>query len=471
MAYTFQAADYTSRSFSLLPSARPAGTFVYTADAPTPDPIALAASTGVNPVETSYSLYGHTVPLSVFGVGRIGGEIVSGPWIENGLASFIISFGMPADPSGARDLREIAFDSEVVWDSVNGFSNEGFTYRFYGGSLTQAADALEVSHFGADAVAYRPQMLIAFENLPLANTKFGKIPYVAAVIGDASGDDVNLGEAFERIAYSPWVGWTSDNFETSGITDGLVSGGLIFAQDADFLSTIQQFGRFYPSWDILQTDKLRIVDRGSTVTADITLDKSRLMDAVSVVRQGADSIKKDLELSTIDPEADYTIVPSLAQRPRDPVTVTTSVGKDSVYLPAIMDSSTRAAIVTLTKYYEEATRKTISGTAMAFGLEIEPGALVTIRNLGDEFNNETFKILETLHGANYVVEFTATSILKCSAIGFGTGSSGGGPDSSDYSYGDFGSWGSGEPWGGGGLGGGGGDGTEFGAVEFLAGDN
>src|SRR6185369_11213296 len=171
-----------------------------------------------------------------------------------------------------------------------------FTYRFYGGTLIQAADALETLHFGANAVAYRPQMLLAFENLPLANTKFGKVPYVAAVIGDATGDDVNYGEAFQRLAYSPWVGYTSAQFETTGITDGLVSGGLIFAQDTEFLRAIQQFGRFYPSWDILQTDKLRIVDR-ATVTADITLNKTRLMDKVVITRQEPNSVAAILELS------------------------------------------------------------------------------------------------------------------------------------------------------------------------------
>src|SRR3954466_11615348 len=46
-------------------------------------PSATSASTGVSPLETSYALYGHIVPLSVFGVGRIGGEIISGPWVEN----------------------------------------------------------------------------------------------------------------------------------------------------------------------------------------------------------------------------------------------------------------------------------------------------------------------------------------------------------------------------------------------------
>jgi hypothetical protein len=385
-----------------------------------PTAAAVATVTGVNPVETSYSLYGHTIPLSVFGRGRIGCEIIAGPWFNNGTASFIVSAGVPADPGGTRILEEIALDSEVVWTgsltgagtpSSAGFTTEPFTCRFYDGKLTQAADALETSHFGAQANAYRPQILLAVENLPIANTKFGKIPYIALLLSDTSGEDANYGEAFERLAASPWVNLAA--FETLGITDGLPNGGLIFAQDSQFLQTIQQFGRFYPNWDILQTDKLRVVDRGAVVAADIVLDTTRLMGQVVVTRAGPDTIAKDLELSTIDNGADYTIVPSVAQRPRDPVAVTTSVGKDTAYLPAIMDAFTRTAVVTFTKYHEENARKTITGTAMAYGLEIEPGALASIHPGGD-FGSEIFKIVETTRGVNNVVEFVGRAILRCS---------------------------------------------------------
>jgi hypothetical protein len=393
-------------------------------------PTVVATSTGVNPVETSYSLYGHIIPLTVFGFGRIGGEIISGPWISGGLASFIISFGVPADPSGTRDIREIAFDSEVVWSTSGAsgvttsgggtFTTEAFTFNFKGGTLTQTVTSLETLHFATKANAYRPQMLLEFIDLPLSGTKFGKIPYVSAVIGDASGDDVNLGEAFERLANSPWCFGSTlgpANFETLGITDGLVDGGLIIAQDTEFLQLLQQFSRFYPNWDLLQTDKLRVVDRGAVVAADIVLDTTRLMDKVVVTRRGSDLIKKDLELSTIDNGADYTIVPSVAQRPRDPVAVTTSVGKDAAYLPAIYDAFTRMAVVTFARYYEENARKTISGTAMAYGLEIEPGALVSI-DPGGDFGSEIFKVAETTRGVNNAVEFVARPILRCS---IGTG--------------------------------------------------
>jgi hypothetical protein len=376
-------------------------------------PSAVSASTGISPRETSYSIWGNTIPLYVFGVGRIGGELISGPWHESGLASFGISYGFPADPAGTRTLEEIAFDSEVVWTLAGGFTTEPFTFRWYGGTLSQAVDPLETLHFGAEANAYRPQTMLFIENLPLANTKFNSIPYVACKFSDSSGDDVNLGEALERIAYGPFGGYTSDEFETIGITDGLPEGGLIIAQTTEFLQLLQNFGRFYSNWDILQTDKLRIVDRGSDVTADITLDRTRLMEKLSVSLQGADTVNKDIELSTIDPAADYTIVPFVATRPRDPVPVTTSVRRDTAYLPVIMDSFTRAAITTLALYREQATRKRISGTAMAYGLEMEPGDLVAITDIGDNFRDEIFKVEETLHGVNNAVEFTAVSIFNC----------------------------------------------------------
>jgi hypothetical protein len=378
--------------------------------------------TGTSPQETQYALYGHPVPLSVFGKGRIGFDIISGPVVENGLASFIVSAGVPADPSGTRILLDIAFDSEIVWEgtltgagtpSSSGFKTEPFTVRFYDGKLTQAADAIEVARYGADAVGYIPQILLAIENLPLANTKFKKVPYISALLSDTSGEDVNWGEALERIAYSPYVGLTSDEFESVNIADGVTSGGIIIsAENTDFLGLLRQFGKFYPTWDILQTDKLRLSDRGSIVAPDLVLDTSNLMGNLTVARVGADAIKKDLELSTIDPDSDYTIVPFLAEIPRYPVAATTSVGKDSDFLPAIMDASTRGAVTTLARYYQEQARKSVSGRAMIAALEMEPGDLIVCTDVG----NEVFRVAETLHGIDNSVEFSAASILNCKTV-------------------------------------------------------
>lgn len=395
-----------------------------------PGPGNVSTATGVNPTETQYSLYGHTIPLLVLGQGRVGGDIISGPWVDSGFASGINSFGVQADPTRILTLVEVAFDSMVVWEgsqvgngtlASSGFSTEPFTCRFYTGSLTQPADELETGHFGADAVAYRGQVLLAINRLPLAATKFGKYPYVACKFVDQDGEAINFGEAFERLAYSPYVGLTPDQFETVGITDGVANGGMIIVDQAEFLATIQQFGRFYPKWSILQTDKLRIVDRGDDITPDVVLDRSRLVDKTTLFRQEPNSVPGILELSTIDPDADYTIVPSRAQSPRSPVAVTSSVQTDTAYLPVVMDAATRISLVTYAKHHEDRARKQINATAMFFGVEIEPGDYVGIAGLGPDFpGGETFRVLETLHGANYVVEFTAESILQCSVTSLTT---------------------------------------------------
>jgi hypothetical protein len=280
--------------------------------------------------------------------------------------------------------------------------------------LTQAADPIEIAHYGADAIAYRPQMLIWFQDLPLQATKFKKIPYVAALISDSVGDMINMGEGFTRLAVSPWVGYTSAQFETVGITDA--SGGMIFAADAEFLATIQQFGRFYLNWDILQTDKLRIVDRGAQVTADINLNRSRMSGQVMLSRAARDSVPRELELTTIDPDADYTIVPSKAVFPRVPVAVSSSVASESVFLPTILDAHTRQSLVTYALYQQEVSRKRVAATAMLYGLEIEPGDMVALLDLGDDFVDEVFKVIETTHGVNYAVELTLESILRCSMV-------------------------------------------------------
>ena len=62
--------------------------------------------------------------------------------------------------------------------SARGFIGDAFECRFYSGTKTQGADPLEVAMFGAEAVAYRPQMMLWFSNLPV--TAFdNKVPFVS----------------------------------------------------------------------------------------------------------------------------------------------------------------------------------------------------------------------------------------------------------------------------------------------------
>lgn len=386
--------------------------------------------TGVNPNEIAKALYNKTIPISALGLARIGGRCHFGPYFASGrtIASFGISFGFPANPEGTRELREIAFDDKVVWTLADGFVGEflgsSFIFRFYPGTYTQDADALEYANFPDQPVAYRPQFCIFFEGLPI--TSYGKRePFVAAVIGDTTDaadptDGITIGTALERVEYSPWVGKTVDDFETVDVTD--VIQALIIDSNISTIELEKGLGRMYRNLDIIQTDKLRIVDRGANVTADLTVDRTNILSASSgpsVVysRQDPNDLSRELELITIDPDADYIYVASTAKRPRDPVAVTTSVGKESVTLPIVINALTRQALVTYAKYQEEQARRRVTLSLMIYALEIEPGDLIDLSSLGSGFEDEIFKVIETLHGANHVVQCTLESIFQCSGAG------------------------------------------------------
>jgi hypothetical protein len=392
-----------------------------------PPPVTSVA-TGVNPTEINNALYGKIIPISSLGLARIGtAGLIFGPYFNAGKASFAVSFGFPSNPSGTRKIYEVALDGRVVWRlaagssmgalDASGFVSESFTCRFYSGTLTQAADPLEEAKFPGAAVAYRPQMTLWFDSLNLAPFG-GKVPFVAAKIGDTTGgaipaDGIGLGEALERVAYSPWLEYTSDTFETVDLTE--LVGGVILTENISFLDLLRNVTRVYRTADIVQTDKLRLVDRGSNVTPDFVVGRDDVASDQSVqyTRQQPSSVNREIDLNAIDPDADYVFVPSKAQRPRYPVPVTASRGKDTITLPIIVDANTRTALVTFLKYYEEIARKRISFTGMPSLYEIEPGDLIEVRDLVGGFEPETFKVVETEHGANFQVTITAEAMLNC----------------------------------------------------------
>ena len=389
---------------------------------PAPQP---SISTGIDPQEFSQALYGKPIPISALGKARIGtAGVVFGPYFSNGTASFAVSFGYAVPVTGTRVLFEIAMNSKRVWSSAAGtatisagtFDGETFTARFYQGTLTQSIDALETTNFGSEAMAYRPHMLIYFQNLPLAQFG-GQIPFVSALIGDTTSgavpaDGINLGDALERIAHSPWLEYTSSTFETVGVTD--IVDALILSDSNSFMDLLRNDARVYRSHKILQTDILRVVDRGATVTPDITFNRDRIVaKGVQYSRQEQNSVPRELELITIDPGADYVFMPSKAQTPRHPVAVTSSVGKETITFPVVIDATTAAALVHYAKYAEEAARKKITFTAMAYGYRAEPGDLIHLTGLADGFEDETFEVIQADHGANYTVQLTCEAILKC----------------------------------------------------------
>lgn len=377
------------------------------------------------------ALYGKNMPLFVGGFARIGSSPapILGPYLNNGTASFIVSFGVPANPNEFRFIYAIYLDNEKVWTHPTGghhsgqgtFLAEPFEFEFRGGALTQTIDALETLHFPGEENAYRPQMILSIRNIPYARfvAKTGKpIPYVACDIGDQTDavdphDGITVGEAYERVAYSPWYGYTPDTFETEGITD--LTDGILIKDNADIIQLCQSLTSVKTNISLLQSDKLRLRDSGANVTPAIVFDRDTLIakGGVEIVRQDASEMPRELELLTVDPDQDYTIVPSLSKRPRDPVAVSAAVGKRTITLPLIMDAEVRQAAVTLAHYATEQARKKVTFSTTIAGYEVEPGDLVALNSIADGIDNEVYKVIETSHNGDFTVTITAEAILRC----------------------------------------------------------
>lgn len=390
----------------------------------------------VDPKIEANTLYGKAMALCVLGIAKIGCSPapIVGPYRNSGRCDFIVSFGVPANPAGNRKIYKIWLDQELWWSSVTGWDGSGAQpgdaiyhaetadIAFRPGTLTQAVLSLETEKFPGDENAYRPQMLLQIRNLleqRYIDLSGRPVPYVAALIGDVTSgadptDGLNLGEALERLAYSPWAGYTSSTFETVGITD--VVPGILIKENFTVIQVCQQVTRDYRNIDLLQSDMLRMKDRGAVLSPDFIFDRdSVLADDIPIMvsRTGATTQRRERELFSVDPDQDYTAVPSLSKIPRDPFVISAAVGKESGSTPLIMDASTRQALVTYAHYYEDNARKKVSLKVRAFGFTIEPGDLFMLSDISDGFDDEVFKCTQTVHGANWIVEIEGEAVLRC----------------------------------------------------------
>jgi len=402
-----------------------------------------AGATGLNPTPISptfdpkieaNALYGKPMALCALGYARIGASPapIVGPYLSATMVDFIVSFGVPANVEGDRKIYKIYLDNELAWSSAGGgtlpahgtFAAEAFDFIFKPGRLDQTVCSLETEKYAGDECAYRPQMILQIRNLIFQRYMdiTGKpVPYVAVEVGDADsdpGDGINLGDALEAIAFSPWAGYTSETFGAVGITD--VVDAILIKDNFTIVQLCQSVTREYRNIDLLVSDMTRVKDRGSSVAPNFVFNRNTIItdgDAVIIGRGGATEQRREHELIAIDPAQDYTAVPSLSKIPRNPMVISAAVGKETVTLPLVIDANTRQALATFSQQYEENARRKVGFKIGATGYGIEPGDLFALTDIAEDIDNEVFKCTTTTHGANWIVEVEGEAILRCSIYG------------------------------------------------------
>jgi hypothetical protein len=380
----------------------------------------ISTVTGIDPAEVANATYGKTIPIWVGGTLRLGCHIIFGPTFRDQdgfrVCDFGVSFGMPANNIGTRNLFELRLDGVRVWHYQAGFSyTSPLVFRFYGGTETQAADPLVIAAYPTAPVAHRGQCCVFIEGLRIADFNF-KVPFVSALIADVTGlvnpdDGVNLGDALQQIAASPYVNLSAAEFATEGISERVDA--VIVAEKMSFMEMLNRYARLY-LWDIVQTDKLKVLERGS-VAPDMSLDLTNILTGdnappIQVQRQQQPDIAKELDYSWIDPDRDYEINTVTIKRPRAPVPVTASDGKDTISLPSVHTVQEATAWATLRKFKDELARETLSFTTNAEGYALEPGDVVSV-NAG--FKTYIIRVLEVLRGANWSAQIKGEPVLRC----------------------------------------------------------
>ena len=246
------------------------------------------------------------------------------------------------------------------------------------------------------------------------------VPYVACDIGGTTDGAI-------RWTASTWAtrsSWSRGHHgrihverhsKAVGITD--VVDAILIKDNFTIIDLCRSVTGEYRNLDLLVSDKVRIKDRGSNVTPNFIFDRDSIIggdEPISVMRAGATAQRREHELVAIDPDQDYTAVPSLAKIPRDPMIISAAVGKETATLPLVIDANTRQALATFAQNYEENARRKVSLKVRADGYGIEPGDLFALTNIADGFDNEVFKVTSTTHGANWVVDIEGEAILRCS---------------------------------------------------------
>jgi hypothetical protein len=401
---------------------------------------AISSVTGIDPAEVAAATYGKIIPIFVGGMPRLGCHIIFGPTFTSSggitYASFGVSFGMPAINVGTREIRELRLDGYKVWSLAEGYLMTGLTFRFYGGTETQATDPLVTAAYPSAPVAHKGHCCVFIENLALTDFNL-KVPFVSAVIADTLGfdfdelggvtsspvdpeDGVNLGYALECLAYSPYVGLTGDQIygwrtESEFITEGISErvDALIVAEKVSFLDLLGRFARLH-LWDIVQRDKLMAIERGS-VAPDIDLDLSNIVSAgdtppILIERAPISDMPRELEYSYIDIQRDYEINSYTAKQMSVPAPSTRSEGKDTIALPVVHTIQEAASWATLRLFKDELARETLSFTTSVVGYEIEPGDIVRV-DAG--FKTYVVRVIESLKGANWTNRIRAEPVLRC----------------------------------------------------------
>jgi Putative phage tail protein len=234
----------------------------------------------------------------------------------------------------------------------------------------------------------------------------------AYIVSGTSDDTIPIATALTKLAQ--FWGYSADEFEVLNVPGDWIA--VIIAYDTTFQDLLQLLKSVYP-WDVIQTDKLRVVQRdlGTVLTVDGTIIAKDIKgtdgDQPAVLTTIAEDVEQPAinELQFIDPARDYNWNLARYKQPREPVAVSSSVSTHQIKIPIVMAMDDAKMLIAAKSYRDRVARATHAFTGMPSTFKYEPGDILRI-DTGLRTIDAT-KVTSTDAGSDWSMQFQLESLL------------------------------------------------------------
>jgi hypothetical protein len=385
--------------------------------APTPPTVA-----GLEPAAYDAILFGKVRPKFLGGIALMGGRIVEGPFFGGSSTdptmSAIYYLAEAADPDGTRTITELRIRGALAaFDGSGNLTDAQFAgavVEFKTGTATQTPCAQSTLRYGADAIAYRPGILISITDLPLKPLA-GIVPLISGKI-----EDTTYGPALDGISYTNLIKTIlrDGRFDDSDFdvdVQGDYLGGILAAEQS-LLDYLQNERKLKVHLNIGYTDKIVIREPTDFSIAIEVTNANFVRGSMTFVKTDPMMEARELRSNYIDQDRDYEPMVVVAREDNFPLPSTSAVNSEEIERPVISTASQETADVHVALYERLAVRSQMQATLLTSLFGTEPGD--GVRYADHAVINYAGRAFETQHDyEKWQVQITAGEVLNCEAEG------------------------------------------------------
>jgi hypothetical protein len=317
-------------------------------------------------------------------------------------------------PSYNHTIAGTTTDGNVTWTthSLPIDAPPWTALNFRTGTEDQLPFDSSVATFGAAAIPYRPLVLVEIINLRL-DIYNNEIPFVSLFIGDFSFGDPDEGidnvDALNAGAALAGLDTTSE-FATANISGREVA--HIIEKQQTMIEWLANWRKVHPDWNILNNDKLRVIQKSTLGAPDITLTPDLVLangdKPIAYLHQDAMTVPREKNYRFIDPTRDFEPSVVTARREINPISSTASANAELIDLPIVSFPPDAVDLVNKALYAEELAREQGAFIGVVDLIGAEPGDVISYYS---GFRIATHRATAVHGNADWGTEFTTEAFF------------------------------------------------------------